>query len=165
MLRDETGREMHKSWGNAIEFNMAAERIGASVMRWLYAGANPESNLNFGFGVAEQVKRRLLVLWNVYAFFCNYARLDGFVPNAHPSPVTDRTDLDRWILSELHVLIDDATRRYEDFDSRTVVYRIEAFVDDLSTWYLRRGRSRYWKNEADADKQRSEEHTSELQSH
>jgi isoleucyl-tRNA synthetase len=153
MLRDETGREMHKSWGNAIEFNMAAERIGASVMRWLYAGANPETNLNFGFGVAEQVKRRLLVLWNVYAFFCNYARLDKFVPKAQSIPVTERSDLDRWIISELHVLINDATRRYEDFDSRTVAYRIEAFVDDLSTWYLRRGRARYWKNEADADKQ------------
>jgi isoleucyl-tRNA synthetase len=152
LLRDETGREMHKSWGNAIEFNMAAERIGASVMRWLFASANTESNLNFGFGVADQVKRRLLVLWNVYAFFCNYARLDGFVPGAQTVPVAGRSDLDRWILSELHVLVDEVTRRYEDFDSRSAAYRIDAFVDNLSTWYLRRGRSRYWKNEADTDK-------------
>ena len=152
LLRDETGREMHKSWGNAIEFNMAAERIGASVMRWLFASANTESNLNFGFGVADQVKRRLLVLWNVYAFFCNYARLDGFVPGAQPVPVAQRSDLDRWIVSELHVLVGEVTRRYEDFDSRSAAYRIDAFVDDLSTWYLRRGRSRFWKNEADTDK-------------
>ena len=151
-LRDETGREMHKSWGNSIEFNEAAERIGASVMRWLYAGANTEANLNFGYGIADQIKRRLLVLWNVYAFFCNYARLDGFDPHVHTVPVADRTDLDRWILAELHVLVDDVTKRYEDFDSRTATWRIEAFVDDLSTWYLRRGRSRYWKNEADTDK-------------
>ena len=152
LLRDETGREMHKSWGNAIEFNMAAERIGASVMRWLFASANTETNLNFGFGVADQVKRRLLVLWNVYAFFCNYARLDGFVPGAQTVPVAERSDLDRWIISEAHVLVDEVTRRYEDFDARSAAYRIDAFVDDLSTWYLRRGRSRYWKNEADADK-------------
>ena len=151
-LRDETGREMHKSWGNSIEFNSAAELIGASVMRWMYAGANTEANLNFGYGIAKQVKARLLVLWNVYAFFCNYARLDGFVPGERHVPVADRPDLDRWILGELHVLVDEVTRRYEDFDARAATWRIEAFVDDLSTWYLRRGRSRYWKNEADADK-------------
>lgn len=151
-LRDESGREMHKSWGNSIEFNEAADKIGASVMRWLYAGANTEANLNFGYGIAKQVKTRLLVLWNVYAFFCNYARLDGFVPGERVVPVSERPELDRWVISELHALIDEATRRYDDYDARAVTWRIDAFVDDLSTWYLRRGRSRYWKNEADADK-------------
>ena len=67
-LNDETGRAMHKSWGNAIEFGEAAERMGADVMRWLYAGQNPLYNINFGYGPAGEVKRRMLTLWNVYAF-------------------------------------------------------------------------------------------------
>ncbi|MBI3971621.1 MAG: isoleucine--tRNA ligase [Chloroflexi bacterium] len=152
LVRDEQGREMHKSWGNAIEFNEAAERIGASVMRWMYVAANPETNLNFGYTIAEDVKRRLLVLWNVYAFFCTYARLDRFDPTRIAVDPPSRPALDRWILGELHALLQEATRRYGDFDAMTATRRIEAFVDDLSTWYVRRGRPRYWKSEADQDK-------------
>ncbi len=151
-VRDERGREMHKSWGNSIEFNEAAERIGASVMRWMFAAANPETNLNFGYTLADEVKRRLLTLWNVYAFFANYARLDGFDPTTVTVDVARRPALDRWILGELHALVDVTTKRYDDFDAMTVTRRMEGFIDDLSNWYIRRGRARYWKNEADADK-------------
>ena len=85
-LNDETGRPMHKSWGNSIDFSEAAERMGADVMRWLYAGHNPLYNINFGYGPATEVKRRMLTLWNVYSFFVTYARLDEFRPHrpAHP---------------------------------------------------------------------------------
>ncbi|MGI8423666.1 MAG: isoleucine--tRNA ligase [Chloroflexota bacterium] len=152
LLRDEHGEEMHKSKGNSIEFNEAADKIGASVMRWLFTGANPELNLNFGFTLADEVKRRLLTLWNVYAFFSNYARLDRFDPTKVQLEVSQRPALDRWVLSELNALVQLATDRYENFDAATVTRRIEAFVDDLSNWYVRRGRPRYWKNEADADK-------------
>jgi isoleucyl-tRNA synthetase len=152
LLRDEHGEEMHKSKGNSIEFNEAADRIGASVMRWLFTAANPESNLNFGFTLADEVKRRLLTLWNVYAFFCNYARLDKFDPTTAALEPARRSALDRWILGELNALVQVATERYENFDAMTVTRRIEAFVDDLSNWYVRRGRPRYWKNEADEDK-------------
>ena len=79
-LMDEKGKPMHKSLGNAIWFDDAAEKMGADPMRWLYCAQNVQSNLNFGFGPAEQVKRRLLVLWNVYSFFVTYARIDGFDP-------------------------------------------------------------------------------------
>jgi isoleucyl-tRNA synthetase len=151
-LRDERGEEMHKSKGNAIEFNEAAERIGASVMRWLFTAANPEHNLNFGYTLADEVKRKLLTLWNVYYFFCNYARLDGFDPTGHALDPAARPALDRWILGELHTLVDLATRSYENFDAMRVTRRVETFVDDLSTWYVRRGRPRYWKSEADDDK-------------
>ena len=154
LVRDAQGREMHKSWGNAIEFNEAAERVGASVMRWMYATANPEQNLNFGYALADEVKRRLLTLWNVYAFFCNYARLDGFDPLAAAGTVEPaaRPALDRWILGQLNALVDECTRRYDDFDPAGAGRRLEEFVDDLSNWYLRRGRQRYWKSEADADR-------------
>ncbi len=152
MMRDERGDDMHKSKGNMIEFNEAADRVGASVMRWMFTGASLEANFNFGFSLAEDAKRRLLTLWNVYAFFSNYARLDGFDPTKTQLPAEQRSELDRWILSELHALIALATDRYENFDTATVTRRIEAFVDDLSNWYVRRGRPRYWKSESDQDK-------------
>jgi isoleucyl-tRNA synthetase len=153
LLRDERGEEMHKSKGNSIEFNEAADRIGASVMRWLFTGANPEANLNFGFALADDVKRRLLTLWNVYAFFCTYARLDGFDPTTSPVvPPSERPLLDRWVLAELHALVRLATERYDAFDAMAVTRRMEAFIDDLSNWYVRRGRPRYWRSESDADK-------------
>jgi isoleucyl-tRNA synthetase len=152
LMRDEHGDEMHKSKGNSIEFNEAADRVGASVMRWLFTGASLDANLNFGFNLAEDVKRKLLTLWNVYAFFSNYARLDGFDPTTARVEVAQRPALDRWILAELYELVQLATDRYESFDAATVTRRIETFVDDLSNWYVRRGRPRYWKSESDDDK-------------
>ena len=76
----EDGRPMHKSWGNAIDFDEAAERMGVDVMRWLFAKARPEENINFGWHAADEARRELLVLWNVYAFFVTYARLAGWTP-------------------------------------------------------------------------------------
>ena len=114
----------------------------------------PGANLNFGYGLADEVKRRLLTLWNVYAFFCNYARLDGFNPLAATATIEPaaRPALDRWVLGQLNALVDERTRRYDDFDPAGAGRRLEEFVDDLSNWYLRRGRQRYWKSEADADR-------------
>ena len=81
-LFGEDGRPMHKSWGNAIEFDEAAERMGVDVMRWMYASARPEDNILFGWHAADEARRGLLVLWNVYAFFVTYARLAGWTPGA-----------------------------------------------------------------------------------
>ena len=91
-MRDEHGEEMHKSKGNAIPFDEAAEQIGADVMRWMFCAANPAVNLNFGYGPAHEVVRRFfLPLWNTYGFFVTYARLDGWTPRpeadgAEPPP-------------------------------------------------------------------------------
>ena len=104
-VHDETGRPMHKSWGNAIWFDDAAEKMGADVMRWMYAGANITQNMNFGYGIAEEVKRNLLTLWNTYSFFVMYANLDGYSPEGGSVPISERPELDRWILSRLHELI------------------------------------------------------------
>ena len=95
---------MHKSWGNAIEFDEAAERMGVDVMRWMYANARPDDNILFGWHAADEARRELLVLWNVYAFFVTYARLAGWSPGAdaatapEPTKVAGRPPLDRWIL-------------------------------------------------------------------
>jgi isoleucyl-tRNA synthetase len=152
MVRDETGREMHKSWGNMIEFNDAAERMGADVIRWLYAVQNPAQNVNFGYGPGDEVRRRfILPLWNVYAFFVTYANLDGWAPGAGAGAAPSL--LDRWILSRLADLVATVRGRLDAADVAGAARPIERFVDDLSLWYVRRGRRRYWKSEGDADKQ------------
>ncbi len=159
MVRDETGREMHKSSGNMIEFNDAAERMGADVIRWLYAMQNPAQNVNFGYGPGDEVRRRfILPLWNVHAFFVMYANLDQWTPGAGRSPDSRgaggaRSLLDRWILSRLADVIATVRARLDAYDVAGAARPIERFVDDLSLWYVRRGRRRYWKSEGDADKQ------------
>src|SRR4029079_12398286 len=90
-VRDERGEEMDKTKGNSIPFDEAADRMGADVCRWLYCRANPAGNVNFGYGPADELRAKFHIkLWNVYAFFCNYARLDGFDPAAAQVPVKDR---------------------------------------------------------------------------
>jgi len=153
-LLAEDGREMHKSWGNAIEFNEAADRMGVDVMRWLYCAHRPENNLLFGYGRADEVRRQfLLPLWNVYSFFVTYARLDGWVPGDDcPPPDCQLTDLDRWILARLHQVVAQVTERLDDYDAYGATLAVEPFLEDLSNWYVRRSRRRFWKSEHDADK-------------
>lgn len=169
LVRDEHGEEMHKSKGNAIAFEAAADDgwtmtekgtekkcppMSADVMRWMYCRQNPVNNLNFGTGPAEEVRSKfILKLWNTYAFFCNYARLDGFDPAAPQVPVKDRPDLDRWILSDLQLLIQKAHDCFENYQHQSFCQEAEAFVDDrLSNWYVRRSRRRFWKSEQSGDK-------------
>ena len=109
-MRDEHGDEMHKSKGNAIWFEDGAEKMGVDSMRWLYSRHNPAANLNFGFGIADEVRRRFIIpLWNVYSFFVTYANIDGYDPKSTAPPVERRPELDRWILSELAELTLDMT--------------------------------------------------------
>jgi isoleucyl-tRNA synthetase len=142
-LFGEDGRPMHKSWGNAIEFDEAAERMGVDVMRWLYMSARPDDNILFGWHAADETRRRLLVLWNVYAFFVTYARLTGWKPGPSDPPVAERTAMDRWILSRTAGLATAVEDRLRDYDAMSATRLIEAFIDDLSTWYLRLSRRRF----------------------
>ncbi len=152
MVRDEHGEEMHKSKGNAIWFEDAADNMGVDVMRWLFYRQNPANNVNFGYGPADEVRRGMfLTLWNTYAFFVTYAELDGWTPAAAAGSL-ERTELDRWVLSELHQLVQGVTDRLQDFDALAATKLVEAFVDDLSNWYVRRSRRRFWKSESDSDK-------------
>jgi len=156
LLRDERGREMHKSAGNAIWFDDGAETMGADVMRWLFCQHNPAQNLNFGYHLGDEVRRRfILPLWNSYAFFVNYAALDGFDPAdaVNAVPVSERTMLDRWILSRLQGVIAEVRARLDDIDAAGATRALEEFtVEELSNWYIRRNRRRFWKTEADHDK-------------
>jgi isoleucyl-tRNA synthetase len=154
LVRDEKGEEMHKSKGNAIPFEDAAEKMGADVMRWMFCRNSPANNINFGYGPADDIRNRfVLKLWNCYAFFCNYARLDGFDPNLLAIPVEQRPDIDRWILSDLQLLIQSARREYEEFNVMGFCLAAENFVaEKLSNWYVRRNRRRFWKSEHNDDK-------------
>jgi isoleucyl-tRNA synthetase len=150
---DERGEEMSKSKGNSIPFDEAAERIGADVMRWMYASANPATNLRFGYGPGHEVVRRFfLPLWNTYGFFVTYARLDGWTPAEADGVDGARTLLDRWILSRLDGLVGAVAGALDEYDAQTATRAIEAFVDELSNWYVRRNRRRFWKGELDDDK-------------
>ncbi len=152
-LLDEKGEEMHKSKGNSIEFNEAADKIGVDVMRWMYAKQNPVNNLLFGYHVADEVRRRFyLILWNVYSFFVTYANLNDFSVQRHSRPdresdprirEDDKSMLDRWIVSRLHSVIKVTTDALTKYDAQVASQAIEDFViGDLSTWYIRRSRDR-----------------------
>ena len=152
LMRDEKGEEMHKSKGNAIWFEDAAEKMGVDAMRWVYMRHNPAANLNFGYGTADEARRRFLIpLWNVYSFFVTYANIDGFNPATSPKAEA-ASELDRWIRSELHSLTADVTAALDDYDAAEAGRRMEEFVELLSNWYVRRSRRRFWKSESDQDK-------------
>ncbi|MCL4487570.1 MAG: class I tRNA ligase family protein [Chloroflexi bacterium] len=156
----EDGRPMHKSLGNMIEFNEAAEAVGVDVMRWEFASQRYESNMLFGYHTADDARRHfILPLWNVYSFLVTYANLDQWTPDLPPFPIAERRAtvrsgnlLDLWIVSRLQQIISEVTAALEDYDAPSAARTIEPFVDDLSNWYLRRSRRRFWKSEADEDK-------------
>jgi isoleucyl-tRNA synthetase len=146
----EDGSEMHKSSGNAIWFDDAAETMGADIMRWIYCSAKPENDVLFGYGKANEVRRMyFMTLLNVYNFFTIYANLDNWTPDQRPDKLSH---LDRWILSRLNSLVEDVTVSLENYDAATPTQELERFVDALSKWYVRRSRRRFWKNEADDEK-------------
>jgi isoleucyl-tRNA synthetase len=140
-VHDENGREMHKSTGNAIEANDALERMGADVIRWLFSEQVPSQNINFGYGPADEVKRRLLTFWNSVSFFVTYANIAGFTPGGQAGELQP---LDRWLESRTALLVARATESYDRYWTPGVTEAFEQFADDLSNWYIRRSRRRFW---------------------
>jgi isoleucyl-tRNA synthetase len=152
-VRAEDGKPMHKSAGNAIDFYEAADRAGADVMRWIFLGQNPAANVNFGWKTADETKRRLLKLWDSYKFFVLYAAAEAWTPGADDGTpgVSARNELDRWLLARLNTLVQTVGERLDDFDAMTAARAIEVFFDDLSNWYIRRSRARFWAPGSNAD--------------
>ncbi len=153
LVKAEDGRDMHKSWGNAIWFDDAAEEMGVDVMRWMYASQNPEHNLLFGYHHGDDVRKKLIQFWNSYSFFATYAAVDGFDPSKGSIEDADLNIMDHWILSKLHLFIIDSREAMDQFRSDLLMKKFDLFLDELSNWYIRRSRRRFWKSEDDGDKQ------------
>jgi isoleucyl-tRNA synthetase len=146
-MLDEQGREMHGSWGNQIEAQDAFARMGADVMRWQYCAQPPDRNLLFGFGPAHEIQRRLLTLWNCATFLVQYGNVEGFAPrleDLEEGPDGGLQPLDRWLVARTRGLVREATAGYERWLTVDVIRAFEAYVDDLSNWYIRRSRRRFW---------------------
>ncbi|MEW6084349.1 MAG: isoleucine--tRNA ligase [Chloroflexota bacterium] len=152
LIQDGEGQKMSKSLGNIIAPWDVLNVHGADAFRWyLYTATPPGQERRFSTDlVGEVIRSFTLTLWNVYSFFVTYANLDN--PTVTTLPIAT-SDLDRWLLSELNVLVRDVTDAYEKYDVTNATRPIEAFVEKLSTWYLRRSRRRFWKSESDSDKQ------------
>lgn len=152
LVHDENGEEMHKSTGNAIWFDDAAENIGVDTMRWMFAEHSPFTNINFGYDPAKEIRKHLVTLWNTYTFLTNYAILDRINPENLNKNSLDFHEIDRWIFAKLHQLIKTAQYEYKNFNVSAFVKKAGEFLDDLSNWYIRRNRRRFWRNEKDNDK-------------
>ncbi len=150
---DAKGKKMSKSKGNVIDPFEMFDRYGADALRWyLYSINQPGLPKRFDEkGMREVMSRVFRMLWNSYSFFTTYASIDNWSPQESMKPSENL--LDRWILSELQVLVRDVSESLEVYDLFTPTGKIEAFIDDLSNWYIRRNRKRFWKNENDTDKE------------
>jgi isoleucyl-tRNA synthetase len=162
LILDENGQKMSKSRDNLVDPWEVINVHGSDALRWyLYTAGPPGQDKRFSPDlVAEVVRNLTLTLWNVYSFFVTYARLDGWIPPTSPSQFVGEgakegesgEGLDRWLLSELHMLVRDLTAAYENYDAPGATRPIQAFVKRLSNWYLRRSRHRFWKSDSDDDK-------------
>ena len=151
-ILDANGDKMSKSRGNVVDPWQVIDAHGADATRWYMYVASPAGQpRRFSSDlVGETLRRFLLTLWNTYSFFVTYANIDGFDPTA--GGAGERSELDRWILSELTGLIEKTTREFDAYNPTDAARAIQEFADALSNWYVRRSRRRFWKSEADGDK-------------
>ena len=151
-----TAKKMSKRLGNSVDPFETLKKYGADAMRWyMVANANPWDNLKFDLEGVEEVRRKFLgTLYNTYNFFALYANLDGFFYDEKSTiPLEKRTEIDRWILSELHTLIKNCETFYENYEPTKVARAIQNFVVDyLSNWFVRLSRRRFWKADSDTEK-------------
>jgi len=148
---DEDGRKMSKSLGNILDPFELLGRHGADALRWLmFAEGNPWVSRRVGHHNLEEVTRRfLLTIWNTHVFFLTYAKIDGFDPQGPIPEVTQRPRIDQWVLAELARLVDTVDMALDSYDVSSATRALERFVDDLSNWYVRRNRRRFWKSVLD----------------
>lgn len=146
----EDGTKFSKT-GFMIKFNEAAEKIGSDTVRYLFAGANVNSEVRFGYNIGEEARRKLLGFWNVYSFFMTYAAIEKpKLKSFNPNTKLDITDV--WLLSRTNLFLKDAERAFENYKTSEVIKAFESFTDDLSNWYVRINRRRFWKPEQTENK-------------
>jgi len=151
---DANGKKMSKSLGNIVNPYDVFDTIGADPLRWYFlARLAPESQKRISVDIVAEVAASFVnTFWNTHAFFAMYARLDG-VDLSRQVPVSERPEIDRWAIALLHRTVEQATAAMDRYDAQGAGSAIESFVDQLSNWYVRRNRRRFWKAEAGDDKQ------------
>ncbi len=154
-ILDEKGEKMSKSKGNVVDIQRIFSKYGADALRWYFFTAGPPyEDLRFSEkAIAERQRKFLNTLWNSYFFFITYATIDNFVPERKEIPVNERAEIDRWIISRLNSLISDVRKHFEAFEFHLATRKIEEFViEELSNWYIRRSRRRFWVEGESKDK-------------
>jgi isoleucyl-tRNA synthetase len=154
LVVDPKGKKASKSRGNVLDPNFLFDNFGSDAVRWYFYTSTQvgENYRTSAEALRETVQQFFIPLWNCYSFFVTYARLDGFDPSQAAVPVAERHVLDRWLLSRLSGLVDTVTSGLDSYDANEPARRIHRFVDDLSNWYIRRSRRRFWKSQSDSDK-------------
>ncbi len=155
LVQDKKGNKMSKSKGNTIDPFMAVDKYGADIIRWyMLSNASPWDNLKFDLGGLDETKRKFFgTLHNSYGFYALYANIDNFTNDKVQVPMADRSELDRWILSKLNSLAKLVESEMDDYEPTRAARAIQSYViDDMSNWYVRLNRRRFWKGEMSDDK-------------
>ena len=154
LILDSRGQKMSKHVGNVVQPATVLDAHGADALRWyLFTASHPGEPRRFSDKLVQETLRRvLLTLWNVFSFFTNYASIDQFHPDQVPAGWQPESELDRWILSELNVLVGQVDGYMDAYNPTDSGRRLQEFIDQLSNWYVRRSRRRFWKSENDGDK-------------
>ncbi|HEY8802425.1 MAG TPA: isoleucine--tRNA ligase [Candidatus Dormibacteraeota bacterium] len=154
LVVDPKGKKQSKSRGNVLDPNFLFDNFGSDAVRWYFYTSTPvgENYRTSAETLRETVQQFFIPLWNCYSFFVTYARLDGFDPAQPAVAVAERNVLDRWLLSKLSGLVAAVSTGLDSYDANEPARKIQRFADDLSNWYIRRSRRRFWKSQSDSDK-------------
>lgn len=150
MLVAEDGSKFSKSGPNNIDFNVCVEKYGADVLRYIFASNNMQNDTRFGYGICDEVRRKFLGLWNAYVFFNTYACLDNPKIDGYEPKNLDITD--KWLILSTNEFAKKSRENYENNQYFMVIKDFEGYIDDLTNWYIRTNRRRFWKSEEAEDK-------------
>ncbi len=150
-VKDENGNEFHKSGGNSLEADIFAEKVGADAIRYLYGSANPTNDMRFGTPLTDEARRKMIAFWNIYTFFNTYACIDNpdianYKLNEKNLQVTDK-----WLIQSINEFVEKSDKNYSEYNNFLVVKDFEKLVDDISNFYIRVNRKRFWKAEEKED--------------
>lgn len=146
-VKDEQGNEFHKSGGNSLDADIVADLASAEAVRYLYAGANPTNEMRFGYNLTDEAKKKLLSFWNIYVFFNTYALIDSPDIKNHKLNYEKLNITDKWLLEKTAQFVQNSDKNYAEYKSYNIIKNFELLVDDISNFYIRSNRKRFWDSE------------------